>query len=155
MKKSPLIMFIAIATITSLAGAVQGHHLLAPTSLVCPLVENVIQADWADVEGATKYSVNIIATYDTGITNDNSDDTTVDLDFGTGDRTDGLSISESLLHIPLSALAMSFGIDPTVLILPYGYQVRVKGLHPGQPDHKRQNNPFFPASSPFCNPNAV
>jgi hypothetical protein len=154
MKKSRLIMLIAIATITSLAGAVQGHHLLAPASLTCPLVDNVIKADWEDVIGATKYSVNIIATYDTGITNDNSDDTTVDLDFGTGDRTDGFAISDSFLDIPLSALSMSFGLDPT-LISPYDYQVRVKGLHPGQPDHKRQNNPFFPASSPFCNPNAA
>jgi hypothetical protein len=43
---------------------VSAHHLLAPTNVLYPIVEDVIQADWADVENATKYSVNVVATYD-------------------------------------------------------------------------------------------
>ena len=63
---------------------------------ICPRVRvDVIQADWADVEEATKYSVNVIATYDAGISGDPADDTTMDWDFGTGDRTDGLPIKPS------------------------------------------------------------
>jgi hypothetical protein len=152
MRKSRLIMFIAIATITSLAGAVRAHHLTAPTGLVCPVLDGVIQADWDDLIDPTtgllvpKYSVNIIATYDTGLSGDAADDTTLDgLDFGTGDRTDGLLATDSSLGIPLSALDMDFGLGP---ISPYDVLVRVKGLHPGKPDSERQNNLF--SVSPFC-----
>jgi hypothetical protein len=152
MRKNRLIMFIAIATITALAAAVRAHHLPAPTGLVCPVLDGVIQANWDDLLDPTtgqlvpKYSVNIIATYDTGLSGDTSDDTTVDgLDFGTGDRGDGLPATDSSLGIPLSVLDMDFGLGP---ISPYDVLVRVKGLHPGKPDSERQNN-FF-SVSPFC-----
>lgn len=105
MRKNPLIILIAVATITSLTGSVQAQHLAAPTDLTCPLVEDVIEANWVAVSGATKYSLNIIATYPTG-TADPSGDTTVDFDFGTGDRIDG---DAPYLNIPLSALTMIFG----------------------------------------------
>lgn len=152
MRKSRLIIVLAIATITSLAAAVPAHHLAAPTGLICPVLNGVIQADWDNLLDPTtgllvpKYSVNIIATYDTGVSGNTADDTTVDgLDFGTGDRTDGLPATDSSLGIPLSALDMDFGFGP---ISPYDVLVRVKGLHPGKPDHKRQNNLF--SVSPFC-----
>jgi len=117
--------------------------LTAPTGLLCPVVAGVIDADWDDdLAGATKYSVNVVATYDTGVTGDSSDDTTVDFDFGTSDRTDGAPISQSDVDILLSALDVDFGAG---LMSPYDVQVRVKGLHSGK-GQGRQNNPF----SAFC-----
>lgn len=77
-----------------------------------PIVENLIQANWDDVVDATKYSVNIVAIYDTGVVGDTTDDTSIDWDFGTGDRTDGMPISQSDLMIPLSELDYDFGAGP-------------------------------------------
>ena len=149
MKKSlSKLTILAAAGLFATSTLVSAHHLLAPASVLCPLVGDVIQADWADVEEATKYSVNVIATYDTGISGDPADDTTMDWDFGTGNRTDGLPISQSDLMIPLSALSHDFGTgagpQPAVAA-----QLRVKGLHPGK-DQQRQNNPL----SDFCIPAA-
>jgi hypothetical protein len=148
-KKLSKITILAAAGFFATSTLVSAHHLVAPASVLCPLVGDVIQADWADVDQATKYSVNVIATYDTGISGDSTDDTTMDWDFGTGDRTDGLPISQSDLMIPLSALIHDFGTgagpQPAVAA-----QLRVKGLHPGK-DQQRQNNPF----SDFCIPAAA
>ena len=111
-------------------------------NVLCSLVGNVIQVNWDDVAGATKYSVNVVATYDTGIPGDMTDDTSKDWDFGTGDRMDGFPISQSDLMIPLSSLIHDFGTGP----LPADeVQLRVKGLHPGK-NQEQQNNLF----SSFC-----
>ena len=136
-KKLSKLTILAAAGLFATSTLVSAHHLLAPASVLCPLDGDVIQADWADVEDATKYSVNVIATYDTGIS-----DTTMDWDFGTGDRTDGSSIGQSDLMIPLSALDHDFGAGPQPAV---AAQVRVKGLHSGK-DQQRQNNMF----SDFC-----
>ena len=146
-KKRTKITLLAAAGLFVTSTFVSAHHLAVPTNLLCPLVGDVIQANWDDVIDATKYSVNIIATYDTGITGDPTDDTSMDWDFGTGDRTDGLPINQSDLMIPLSALYHDFGtgagLQPAIAA-----QVRVKGLHSGQ-NQQRQNNvfsaPCFPA----------
>jgi hypothetical protein len=141
MKKSlSKLTILAAAGLFATSTLVSAHHLLAPTNVGCLIVGDVIEANWDDVVEATKYSVNVIATYDTGISGDSSDDTTMDWDFGTGDRTDGLPVSQSDLLIPLSALVHDFntggGPQPAVAA-----QVRVKGLHPGK-DQQRQNNVF-------------
>lgn len=117
---------------------VSAHHLAAPANLLCPIVGDVIQANWDDVVDATKYSVNIVASYDTGIPGDTTDDTSIDWDFGTGDRSDGFPISQSDLMIPLSALSYDFGAGPLPAV---AVQVRVKGLHPGK-NQERQNSLF-------------
>jgi hypothetical protein len=72
----------------------------------------------------------------------------MDWDFGTGDRTDGLAMSQSDLMIPLSAFIHDFGTGagPQSAV---AAQLRVKGLHSGK-DQQRQNNPF----SDFCIPAA-
>jgi hypothetical protein len=109
----------------------------------------MIQANWDDVVDATKYSVNIVATYDTGISGDPSDDTSMDWDFGTGDRTDGLPMGQSDLMIPLSGLNHDFGTgagpQPAVAA-----QLRVKGLHPGKSQQRQDNlfSDFCPAAAP-------
>lgn len=149
-KKVSKISVLAAAGLLAASTLVSAHHLIAPANVLCPIVEDVIQADWADVENATKYSVNVVATYDTGVTGDPTDDTSMDWDFGTGDRTDGLPMTQSDLMIPLSALMHDFGTgagpQPAVAA-----QLRVKGLHPGK-DQQRQNNMFSdlctPASAP-------
>lgn len=145
-KKLSKITVLAAAGLFAASTLVSAHHLLAPTSVVCPLVGDVIQVDWADVLEARKYSVNVVATYDTGIVGDTTDDTTIDWDFGTGDRTDGNPISQSDLTIPLSALSFDFGagLQPAIAA-----QLRVKGLHPGK-NQQQQNNLF----SDFCFPAA-
>jgi hypothetical protein len=66
-KKLSKLAILAAAGLFATSTLVSAHHLLAPASVLCPVVGDVIQADWADVEEATKYSVNVIATYDTGI----------------------------------------------------------------------------------------
>jgi hypothetical protein len=145
-KKLSKITVLAAAGLFATSTLVSAHHLLAPTNVLCPIVGGVIQTNWEDVVGATKYSVNIVATYETGIAGP-SDDTSMDWDFGTGDRTDGFPMSQSDLMIPLSALYHDFGTgsgpQPAIAA-----QLRVKGLHSGK-DQQRQNNLF---SSDFCIP---
>jgi hypothetical protein len=143
-KKASKIAILAAAGLFGVSTLVSAHHLAAPTNLLCPIVGDVIQANWDDVIDATKYSVNVVASYDTGIPLDTTDDTSKDWDFGTGDRTDGFPISQSDLMIPLSALNYDFGSGPLPAV---AVQVRVKGLHPGK-NQEQQNNLF----SDFCVP---
>jgi hypothetical protein len=145
-KQLSKITVLAAASLFAASTLVNAHHLLAPTGVVCPIVGDVIEVGWDDVAEATKYSVNVVATYDTGVAGDTTDDTTIDWDFGTGDRTDGNPISQSDLTIPLSALSFDFGagLQPAIAA-----QLRVKGLHPGK-NQQQQNNLF----SDFCFPAA-
>ena len=145
-KRLSKITVLAAAGLFATSTLVSAHHLAAPTNVLCPVVGDVIQANWDDVVGATKYSVNIVATYDTGIAGDPTDDTSIDWDFGTGDRTDGLPFSQSDLMIPLSALSHEFGTGPLPALAAH---LRVKGLHSGK-NQQRQNNLF----SDFCIPAA-
>jgi hypothetical protein len=148
MKRMQWLAVMCAALMFLLPGQAIADHLSAPTGLVCPVVNGVIEADWDDLidpntgQPVPKYSVNIVATYDTGVIGDASDDTTIDFDFGTSDRTDGALISQSDLDIALSALLVDFGAGP---IAPYDVQVRVKGLHSGK-GQGRQDNLF----SAFC-----
>jgi len=148
-KKSSKITVLAAATLLATSTLVSAHHIAAPTNLVCPIVGDIIQANWDDVVAATKYSVNVVATYDTGITGDPTDDTSMDWDFGTGDRTDGLPIGQSDLMIPLSGLNHDFGTGagPQSAV---AAQLRVKGLHPGKSQHRQDNlfSDFCPAAAP-------
>lgn len=143
-KKLSKVTVLAAAGLFGASTLVSAYHLAAPTNVTCPIAEGVIQTNWDDVAGATKYSVNVVATYDTGLIGDPSDDTSIDWDFGTGDRTDGAPISQSDLLIPLSALNYDFGTGPQSAIF---VQLRVKGLHPGK-NQQQQNNLF----SDFCFP---
>lgn len=143
--KASKITALAVAGLFGVSTWTGAHHLAAPSNLTCPIVGAEIQVDWDDVTDATKYSVHVVATYDTGVLGDPADDTSIDWDFGTSDRTDGFPISQSDLVIPLSALEYNFG---TGLLPAIDVQLRVKGLHPGK-NEGRQNNSF---SSDFCIP---
>ena len=145
-KRSSKITVLAAATLLATSTLVSAHHLVVPTNVLCPIVGGVIQASWTAVPEATKYSVNIVASYDTGIVGVTTDNTSMDWDFGTGDRIDGLAISQPDLMIPLSALIHDFGAGPQSAV---GAQLRVKSLHPGKDPH-RQNNQF----SDLCTPEA-
>jgi len=130
----------AAAGFFGFASVANANHLTAPTGLVCPIVDSAMETNWEDLAGANKYSVNVVATYDTGVVGDETDDTTVDFDF---------SADVSQLSIPLNSLKRDF-VDATGAIVsldPVGIQLRVKGLHPGR-DQGRQDNPF----SAFCIP---
>jgi hypothetical protein len=145
-KKPSKISLLAAAGFFATSTLASAHHLEAPIDLLCPILGDVIQASWAPVPDATKYSVNIVATYDTGIAGP-SEDTSIDWDFGTGDRTDGLPMSQSDLTIPLSALYYDFGTGPQPAV---AAQLRVKGLHSGK-NQQSQNNLF----ADFCIPAAA
>jgi hypothetical protein len=143
-KKVSKITALAVAGLFGVSTWVGAHHLDAPINVTCPIVGDEIQVNWEDVMDATKYSVHVVATYDTGVIGDPADDSSIDYDFGTGDRTDGFPMDQSDLIILLSALVYDFGEGP----LPANYaQLRVKGLHPGR-NQDRQNNYF----SDFCVP---
>lgn len=146
-KKLSKVSVMAAVVLFAASTSVNAHHLLAPTTVLCPIVNNVIQVNWDDLAEATKYSVNVVVSYDTGIPGDTTDDTSKDWDFGTGDRMDGFPISQSDLMIPLNALIHDFGTGP---LSPLAVQLRVKGLHAGK-NQERQNNLF----SDFCFPAAV
>jgi hypothetical protein len=147
-KKLSNLTILAAAGLFATSTLVRADHLAAPTNVLCPIVGGVIQASWTAVPEATKYSVNIVASYDTGIVGVTTDDTSMDWDFGTGDRTDGLPTSQSDLMIPLSALIHDFGTGPQSAV---GAQLRVKSLHPGKDPH-RQNNQFSDLCTPEASP---
>jgi hypothetical protein len=149
---SVFILFVGLALARDVAqakgpknvkAAAAPASLAAPTNLTCPVNAGVIEADWDDVTGAKKYSVDVVATYDTGVLGDPTDDTTLDFDFGTSDRTDGAPINQSDLDILLSDLDFDFGSG---LISPYDVQIRVKALNAGKGQKERQNHLF----SAFC-----
>jgi hypothetical protein len=146
-KRLSKVVALAAVGLFAISTSVNAHHLQAPINVLCPVVGDLIQVNWDDVPEATKYSVNVVASYDTGTPGLTTDDTSIDWDFGTGDRTDGLPISQSDLMIPLSALSHDFGTG--VFITPVAVQLRVKGLHSGK-NQERQNNYFsdlcFPAA---------
>jgi hypothetical protein len=123
-----------------LVGPSVAGHLPAPTGLMCPVVGDIIEADWDDVLGATKYSVAVMAGYDRD--GDSSVDATNEYDFGTSDRLDGDPIDQSDLDIPLSELDADFDQDGTTVTLsPIEVDLRVKSLHPGK-GQGRQNGAF-------------
>jgi len=113
---------------------VMADHLSAPTGLVYSLVDrdghgtnDTIAAEWNAVNGATKYSVHVIAGYDTD--GDGAVDATVEFDFSTLDRTDGAPINAPFLNIPLSHLVQDVtddGINNP--LAPIDVQVRVTAL---------------------------
>ena len=113
----------------------------APQNVACELETDAIGEElavtWGAVDGATKYSVDVIAGYEVdGVTQ------SVDFSFGTSDRTDGALISAPFLNIALSDLA--FTADG-VTIFPSAASVSVKGLDSGgkvKKDKGAQNNPF-------------
>lgn len=127
--------------------------LPAPQGFSAAVVGNDIQTSWepvilpgteSDPVFAMKYSVNIVVEYDI-----KGERISVDFDFGTSDRTDGYSMSDPWLSIPLDELTLDIddGMIP-VGELPdlVSLQARVKALNPGKMKGN-QDNPFSPLVS--------
>ena len=106
-----------------------------PTILQCAFNGPSPTIDWSDVTSATKYSVEVIAGYDTG-----GPDASADVYI-----TFSYTTVASALDLPFSALSYDFGSGP---ISPVSVEVQVKGLNP---PGKSQNNPFndlYPCTLP-------
>ena len=150
--KRTFLGFIALA-VALMAGPAFAA-LPAPANFTAAWDTDVLECDWDDVTGATKYSVDITATatYDTGEDDpDTGEDilaeVEVEASFGTSDRTDGDPIGQSDLDIPeadivdllaaLDAELVLLGVDAISVDL----EAKVKALNPGK-GKGRQNNPF-------------
>jgi hypothetical protein len=127
---------LAVAGVLGFVAEARASHLAAPENVTCEIVDEEIVVDWDDVEGAVKYSVEVVALYDTD--GNGEPDEIAEFDFGTGDRTDGGLASDSDLTIPLADLTI--GEDPDVFE-PVAIMLRVKALDPGR-GKGRQNHPF-------------
>lgn len=136
MNKVRLVLAIltAVVLVSSSPGGSLANHLLAPESVACGQSEANLVVTWNSVDGADKYSVDVIVTY---VGSTSLAETTQELSFPA--PTSPLTIDEFA-----SALEADVDFDGTndqiVMI-----DVKVKGLHPGM-GQGRQNNLF---SSPL------
>jgi len=135
MKKTSLAlaMLVTMVMAVGLPGTVMGKSTPTltdpPANVSCDF--NVTPSiNWDDLAGATKYSVEVTAGYDTSVVPDGVVDVTLTFSFGTGNS----GLSE--LDLSFSALAHDFGQG---LIDPIEVEVQVKGLNP---PGKSQNNTF-------------
>jgi hypothetical protein len=137
------IALLAWAGVLAFVSDVRASHLAAPENVTCDVVDDEIVVDWDDVDGAAKYSVNVVAAYDTD--GNGEADEIVEFDFGTSDRTDGGEISDSDLTIPLDALVLGVDTDgdgeEDTFFDPVSVMLRVKALDSGQ-GKGPQNHPF-------------
>lgn len=136
------VVMLALLCTTALAHHKLGHlngpgmgNLPAPQDLVCPVADGVIMGDWSDVEGATKYAVQVVGSYDTN--GDGVDDATADYEYNTAD-VEGMPDNASEIDIALADLEIAGAVLVAV-------DVRVKAMNPGR-GMGRQNHPF----SAFC-----
>ena len=136
MKKAILISFmVGIAVMLGSWGTAQAL-LPAPTMIECGIDDdNNVCFDWSDVDGAVKYSVDVDVEVDTG-----DGPMTVELSFGTSDRTDGGDMGNSDLCVPLDEFVYIDG-EGVSHQLSGPATAKVKALNPGK-DKGRQNNPF-------------
>ena len=114
--------------------------LVAPQSFTATVVGDSADFTWDPVEGATKYSVDIEAVVTIAVLGD----ATVELSYGTSDRTDGGDMSDPNLTVPiatiLSDIAAELGVE-VADIVSFDASAKVKALNPGK-GKGRQNNPF-------------
>ncbi len=123
--------------------------LPAPTGLTVTAGETGVALDWDDVEGATKYSVDLEGTvnytyWDETLGTEVPATADAEISFGTSDRTDDALMSDSNLTITLdelaAALAARLGVD-TSEVVSFEGSAKVKALNPGK-GNGPQNNPF-------------
>jgi hypothetical protein len=151
-----LIFVYLFLTVTALAEYEPGD-LDAPIDLTVEVndVDDVVDCNWADVDGAEKYSVYIIglAIFDHDEDPITEDVTQVVSDsFGTGNRTDGGDMGDSDLTIPFAdlaaAIAAKLGVPAEDLTSFDGFMVKVRGLNSGN-GREQQNNRFSYPEGPF------
>ncbi len=129
MRKGQVLTLVALPLIFALPLLA---YLPAPANFEAALSDDVIQTHWDEVDGATKYSVDVIAIYDVDVNSDDEADT-MDFDFGT---------TETSLDIPVQDLMMDIDGDDEGDLLPATVILRVKALNPPARNGNRQNNPF-------------
>jgi hypothetical protein len=139
MKKTSLAlaMLVTMVMAVGLQGTVMAKSsptLPAPTGLTCDFTATP-SINWDDLIGATKYSVEVVAGYDTSVVPDGVVDVTLTFSFGTGNS------GSSELDLSLGALTHDFGLGAGPQ-LPIAVDVQVKGLNPPGKSQKSQNNPF-------------
>ena len=134
MKKAILISFM-VGIAVMLGSSAMAQNLQAPANLGCSIVDQSVCFDWDDVAGADKYSVDVDVEVDTG-----DGPMTVELSFGTSDRTDGGDMGDSDLCVPLDEFVYIDG-EGVLHQLSGTATAKVKALNPGK-EKGRQNNPF-------------
>lgn len=128
-----------VVFIFSIAGATAGpvpSLTTAPTGFTCSVGTDSVVCSWDQLEGANKYSVDVVANY---TLNDGVTTASADFDFG----TEMLEIT-----IPLDAFPPDINGDTLPDNLT-GLVLRVKGLNPPGKKDYNQNTPF--SSSIVCN----
>ena len=121
----------SISGVSPSPAAATHSNLPAPADVTaCVDANGNLNVAWCAVPGATKYSIEVEASYNTGTA---CGDALLDFDFG----TDGTS-----LEVPADTFANDFGSGA---IAPCSLSVKVKGLNPPQKRGGRENNPFTEA----------
>jgi hypothetical protein len=136
---------MAITGLMVIATEARADHLEAPTGVTCDVVDDTIAADWDDVDGAVKYSVDVVVAYDTDGDGEPDEEAILEFSFGTSDRTDGGEIGDSDLTIALADLTVGVdtdgdGVEDTFFD-PVAAMLKVKALDPGR-DKGPQRHPF-------------
>lgn len=135
MKKTWLALAVLFTMAVGLPGTVMGKSAPAlgpPQNLTCDFTASAPPTIyWDDLGSATKYSVEVIAGYDTSLVPDGLVDVTVTYSFTT-----------TLSELDLLFSTLGLFIDPDTFY-PIEVDVKVKGL---RPPGKSQNNPFTSAS---------
>jgi hypothetical protein len=100
----------------------------APTGFTCSLVADTVECSWDALDGATKYSVDVVANYVLADATTSS----ADFDFGTAMTT---------ISIPLSSFPTDINGDLVADTLS-SLVLRVKGLNPPGKKQYNEANPF-------------
>jgi len=123
------------------AAAASHSNLPAPADVTaCVDANGNLNVAWCPVPGATKYSVEIVASYNLGTA---CGDATLEFDLG----TNGTS-----LEVAISSFDNDFGSGP---VSACSLSAAVKGLNPPQKHGGRENNPFTSADQNPIDPTAV
>ncbi|NWG14779.1 MAG: hypothetical protein HXY20_14735 [Acidobacteria bacterium] len=142
MRKGLVFVMVALplALVLPLLGKGVGS-LPQPLDFIATLDGDVIHASWSAVEEAAKYSVDVIAFYGDDADEDGLPDQSMDFNFGTSDRDDGLGMDVPSLDIPVEEILVDADGDGNLDDYPVLWVLRVRALNPGR-NAGRQNNPF-------------
>jgi hypothetical protein len=119
-----------------------------PANLNVSVSETGVTFSWDPVDGADKYSVDVIVGVDSD--EDGDEDMTVQFSFGTSDRTDGLGMDEPSLSVPLDQFVYDIDDNGVMEQVSGAALGMVKALSPGK-GKGSQNHPFSVAY-PFTLP---
>ena len=129
-------LFVCAAALVTIGLAIGGAAAgplpaltTAPTNFTCSVVDTSVECSWDALEGASKYSVDVVANY---MLADGITTTSADFDFG----TTLTSISIPVDTFPSDIDQDTFADTLTSLVL------RVKGLNPPGKKDYNQATPF-------------